>query len=118
MALIDLIKQAAIAGVDAGDPMAIIYGTVTAESPLEINIDQRFTLDADFLEVPESLTHYEINLHHSHKYTDDGSEGTTGSALPEEPIVIRRGLEVGDRVYLMRVQGGQKYVVFDRVVDE
>lgn len=118
MALIDLIKQAAMESVNAGDPMAIIYGTVTADSPLEINVDQRFTLDADFIEVPESLTHFEINLYHNHKYTDDGTEGNTGFSLPEEPIVIRRGLEVGDKVYLLRVQGGQKYVVFDRVVDQ
>ncbi|WP_342744260.1 DUF2577 domain-containing protein [Paenibacillus amylolyticus] len=117
MAMIDLIKEIAIASVNAGDPTAIMYGSVIADSPLEINIDQRFTLDVDLLEVPESLTHYEINLHHNHKYTDDGSEGTTGFALPEEPIVIRRGLEVGDRVILVRVQGGQKYVVLDRLVD-
>lgn len=61
--------------------------------------------------VPESLTRYEIELRHSHTFHD----GTTGDSLTE-PIVIRKGLEVGNKVILLRVQGGQKFVILDKVV--
>jgi hypothetical protein len=117
MAMIDVMKRIAIEAVSASDPTAIMYGEVTSSNPLEINIDQRFTVTSDLLVVTESLVHFEINLHHKHAYDDSGEEKETEYALPEEPIVIRRGLEVGDKVLLLRVQGGQNYVVMDRLVD-
>lgn len=118
--LLSTVKKAAMDAMAAGNPAAVMFGEVTNTDPLEVNVDQRFTLPADFLLVPESLIHYEIDLHHSHEYTDDSGSGTstkqTKPALPEKPIVIRRGLEAGDKLLLLRVQGGQQYVILDRVV--
>lgn len=114
------LKKAAMDAVNAGNPAAVLFGEVSSENPLEVIVDQRFTLPADFLLVPESLIHFEIDLHHSHEYTDDTGTGSstkkTKPALPEKPIVIRRGLEKGDKLLLLRVQGGQQYVILDRVV--
>ncbi|MGO4498803.1 DUF2577 domain-containing protein [Paenibacillus sp. 2RAB27] len=110
-ALANLIKRAGKGAVDAGAPVAILFGSVTQKNPLEVTVDQRFTLDEDFLIVPESLTEYRIQLSHSHSYNG----GITGSSLTEE-IIIRRGLEVEDAVILFRMQGGNQYLIFDRVV--
>lgn len=119
--LLAVLKQAATDAYKAGNPMAVIFGEVRNIKPLEVIVDQRFTLTAAFLIVPESLVHYEIDLRHDHKYIDTSDSGTTNRttepALPDKPIVIRRGLEVGDKVLLLRVQGGQQYVILDRVVD-
>src|SRR5690606_36886566 len=105
--------------VGATNPVAVMFGTVTKGSPLEVNVEQRFTLTEEFLIVPERLVHFEIYPRHSHKYEDDTGtvvvEKETQPELPDK-IVIRRGLEPGDRVILLRVQGGQKYPILDRVV--
>ncbi|MFU1798492.1 DUF2577 domain-containing protein [Paenibacillus azoreducens] len=118
--LLNTLKKAAMDAMAAGSPTAIMFGEVSKADPLEVIVDQRFTLPADFLVVPESLIHFEINLHHSHEYTDDSGSGIntqqTKPALPEKPIVIRRGLEVGDKLLLLRVQGGQQYIILDRMV--
>ena len=118
--MLEAIKQAAAAAIEAGAPMAIMFGEVTRIDPLEVTVDQRFAIDADFLIVPENLTRYEIDLRHDQAYADSGESGTaakmTEPALPEEPIVIRKGLEAGDRLILLRMQGGQKYLIFDKVV--
>lgn len=118
--LLSTVKKAAMDAMAAGNPAAVMFGEVTNTDPLEVNVDQRFTLPADFLIIPESLTHFEIVLRHYHDYTDDSGSGTstkqTKPALPEKPIVIRRGLEAGDKLLLLRVQGGQQYVILDRVV--
>jgi hypothetical protein len=110
--MLNVIKQAALSAMEAGNPVAVMYGEVTKTNPLEVNVDQRFTIDADFLIVPESLTRYEVDLRHSHSY----SGGTTGEALTQQ-ILIRRELEIGDKVLLLRMQGGQKYLILDRVVN-
>jgi hypothetical protein len=109
--MLNAIRQAALSAMEAGNPVAIMFGTVTKENPLEVNVDQRFTLDADFLIVPESLTAYEVDLKHSHTT----STGQTDEALTQK-VVIRKGLKPGDKVLLLRVQGGQKYLILDRVV--
>lgn len=119
--LLGVMKQAGVGAVGASNPVAVMFGEVETTDPLAVRVDQRFTLPAEFLIVPESLTHYEVELRHTHQYTDASDSGTstktTDPALPEEPIVIRRGLELGDKVLLLRVQGGQRYVILDRVVE-
>ena len=109
--MLNAIRQAALTAMETAAPVAVLMGTVTKTDPLEVNVDQRFTIDADFLLVPESLTKLELDLSHSHS----ASGGTTGAALTEA-VVIRPGLKSDDRVALLRVQGGQKYIILDKVV--
>ncbi|MDR6883799.1 DUF2577 domain-containing protein [Bacillus sp. 3255] len=108
--LANTIKQAGVGAVNQGAPVTVMFGVVTNTSPLEVTVDQRFSLDEDFLIVPESLTEFKIGLEHTHSYPG----GTTGPALTEE-LVIRRGLEAGDTVIMFRMQGGKQYLIFDRM---
>lgn len=110
MALLDTIKKAGAAAYASGNPMAVMVGKVIRTNPLEVNVDQRFTLPEDFLIVPESLTSYEIDAVHRHSV--GGAQ--TDDALAEK-LVIRKGLEAGDNVLLLRVQGGQQFVLLDRI---
>ncbi|MGO4347513.1 DUF2577 domain-containing protein [Paenibacillus sp. MCAF9] len=97
MALLESIKKAGAAAYAAGNPLAVMVGKVIQINPLEVNVDQRFTLSEDFLIIPESLVKYETQLKTSEK------------------LVIRTGLEAGDAVLMLRVQGGQQFVVLDKV---
>lgn len=110
--MLEAIKQAAMDAIAASNPVAILFGEVTKTNPLEVNVDQRFTLTADFLIVPESLIMYEVDARHNHSY----GEGTTGFGL-QDKLLIRRGLEVGDKLILIRMQGGQRYLIMDRTVE-
>ncbi|GIQ70772.1 DUF2577 domain-containing protein [Xylanibacillus composti] len=112
MSLLNTIKKASVGAVNAGNPVNVLFGTVTDANPLAVQIDQKTTLSQRFLVVPESITRLEISLQHVHEYSGGG---TTETAL-NAPVVIRRGLAVGDKVLLLRMQGGQSYVVLDRVV--
>lgn len=97
MALLESIKKAGAAAYAAGNPLAVMVGKVIQINPLVVNVDQRFTLSEDFLIIPESLVKYETQLQTSEK------------------LVIRTGLEAGDAVLMLRVQGGQQFVVLDKV---
>ncbi|EHQ92089.1 DUF2577 domain-containing protein [Desulfosporosinus youngiae] len=113
--LLDVIKAAGMDAMGASNPVTIMFGEVAAVDPLSVRVDQRFTLPADFLIVPESLIKYELDLMHTHQYTDSGSSRETSEALNSK-VIIRPGLKVGDKVLLLRVQGGQKFVILDKVV--
>lgn len=97
MSIVDTIKYISKGTHEAGNPMAVMYGTVTNANPLEVNVEQRLTLPKDFLIVPEQLTESKLSI--------DGRE-----------YIIRKGLSIGDKVILIRVQGGQDYVILDRMV--
>ena len=97
MALVNLIRQASLGAMESSNPVAVMFGTVTKTSPLEVNVEQRFTLTRDFLVLTERLTEYRV---------------TVGG----QQVIIRSGLQVGDKVILLRVQGGQQYIIWDRVV--
>lgn len=92
--MIDLIKREALKAVNATNPVNFSIGTVSSVNPLKITVHQKLTLIKEFLIVTERVTRYE-----------------------ENSIVIRTGLSVGDKVVLARVQGGNQYIVLDKVVD-
>ncbi|MGK5512059.1 DUF2577 domain-containing protein [Brevibacillus formosus] len=94
MSLLALIKQAATEAVDASNPVGVFFGTIKSTTPLEIDIDQRFVLTKEFLVLTEGTKEL--------RYGD---------------IILRPALKVGDRVVLLRIQGGQQYVVLEKVRD-
>ncbi|MCT4542829.1 MAG: DUF2577 domain-containing protein [Vallitalea sp.] len=70
---------------DNSQDVAFYYGQVIETKPLQIQVDQRFILDGDFLVLTSTVA------------TDD--------------FLLK-----GDKVILLRAQGGQQYIVLDKVV--
>ena len=97
MGLLHTIKKAGISAVEAGSPVAVLYGKVSQVNPLEVSVDQRLLLPEDFLIVTERVTPYAITI--------------GGVEYP-----VRAGLAAGDTVVLVRVQGGDRFLVLDKVV--
>lgn len=110
--MLDVIKQAALDVIKNSNPTAVMFGTVLSISPLEISVDQRLTLTEAFLIVPESMIRFEMLASRflNGEETPD-EESTTGAK-----VVLRSGMKQGDKVILLRVQGGQQFVVLDKVV--
>ena len=105
MGMIDTIKKASMGAVGASNPVSVLFGEVLSIENFKIKIEQKRILDRDFFIIPERLTRYEVDLTHNH-----GSNNALGK------VVIREGLKQGDKVLLLRVQGGQQYVILDKVV--
>lgn len=102
MSLYDALKQISVNANEEGNPVAIMYGTVTSAKPLKVNVDQRFQLDSDFLIRGRNVTDYE---------TDITIDGVTKLAT------IHNGLKSGDKIVLLRAQGGQQFLIIDKVGD-
>ena len=103
-------------------------GTVTAVSPLEISINSNMpTLQSGVLLLTSAVVEKKIPvLEHNHTYAGGGSTNNAlssvacyenGTQLPVENgyIILNKALAVGDRVLLLRVQSGQKFIVLSRV---
>jgi Protein of unknown function (DUF2577) len=109
MGMVDLIKVTALKAVEASNPVNVLFGTVISASPIEIEIHQKLKLTKEFLVMTERVTKYEVDLEHNH-----GGPSALAGKLTDTPI--RTGLLKGDKVVLLRVQGGQQFVVLDKVV--
>lgn len=112
--MVETIKTAAIDAVNASNPVAVIFGTVVSILPLKVNIEQRFTLDDSHLILSSAVRDHqlEVTVDHSTQIESGHSHQVTG----KKTITVHNGLKIGEKVIMMRVQGGQKYVILDRVV--
>ena len=95
--LVEAVKQAALEAVESKDPMSFRFGKVVKVSPLEVWIDQKLT-------IPESAL---ILTGMVSKITCEAEE--IGR------ITLDNSLKAGEQVILIRVDGGQKYIVLDKV---
>lgn len=98
--LIETIKEAAMAVYNESKPFALSYGVVESINPLSIKVDQKLPLTSNFLILTNNVKDYEVNI------TIDGVKQT---------CTIHNGLKINEKVLLLRVQGGQQYIVLDRV---
>lgn len=116
------LKRAAVEAVEAGKPAAFCYGTVTGVGPLQIMADQKLPLEEMQLELTSAVQDIWLDVEIStHTENESGGGGWAEFAAHKHAIKGRKklrvynGLQVGERVLMLRFQGGQKYLVLDRV---
>lgn len=139
------VKRASLEAVEASKPFALTFGTVVSASPLKISVDQKLTLYKEQLILTNAVRDYSvemtidhttgealksINLSHKHSYSGEagpysysGSTQAAGSVSlththaysGKKKYTIHLGLKTGEKVILLRVNGGKQYIVLDRV---
>ena len=146
--LIPLIKRAAIDAVENSQMCDLRFGTVVSTDPLKVRVTNNFIIPEELLIVPMHLTDYTIRVNfdwdtetdggdHSHQYIDTNmSAAVTNTTIQTEStkhhhqilseddddntkeITILSHLHKGEKVALLRKQGGQHYYILDRVDTE
>ena len=118
----DVLKKLINQTTQAGKPMALIKGEVTNVSPVTVKVEGRFEISAPFLELTHNVKDYYVDITVSH--TTENRSGGAGDAefqshnhdyKGRKKILIHNGLKVGEFVWLIRQEGGQVFVVLDRV---
>lgn len=128
--LVRAVKQAAVEAVRADSPMMMCHGTVTSVGPLKIMVDQKKTLEEPQLILTDNVRDFNVVLStiegegrsQGPHYTELESGGS-GYALFEshrhkyqgrKKWRVHNALKMGEKVILLRCDGGQKYIVLDR----
>ena len=125
--LLSLIKKSAVEAVNASKPTSIVYGKVISSSPLKINIEQKMTLTAAQLVLTRNVTNFKTAISggniQNFYYVGTEPNVTTEPVSPSHvhavgkiQVTVHNALTVGDEVIMIQMQGGQKYIVIDRVV--
>lgn len=129
-ALVKVIKQAGVEATGASGPVNICFGKVMSIEPLQVLVDQKMTLGAAQLVLTRNVTDYEVEVTveweteeeistHTHAVGDIESDVNQQKhkhdIINKKKMVIHNSLVEGDELVLIRQQGGQKYIVIDRV---
>ena len=118
-ALVGAVKQAAVEAVRAEKPMAICFGKVLSASPLSVQVDQKLTLSATQLVLTSLVSDFEAPVtmsFNTENYYFTGAKPPEGGTAPgKKTVKVHLGLSAGESVILMRADGGQKYIILDRV---
>lgn len=104
--LLRLIKSTAVEAVNASKPADAVFGTVLSLSPMTIQVEQKLVLSQNQLVMTRTVR----------GYTTGNRSGGSGEASFASHNHTVSGLQVGDKVVLLQVAGGQQYVVLDKVV--
>jgi len=89
--MLSLIKRAAVDAVNATYPVRITFARLNSKSPVSVYISQKLpSVSGGFLRVTDTFMH---------KIND-----------------AKYDINVGDEVVLLRMQGGQKFLLLDKVV--
>lgn len=135
--IIQIVKTAAMDAVNNAQQCDLRYGKVISTSPLRVQVTNQFTIPSSLLVVPEHLTNHQVQCtvsqpgestsgktlvsktlenetdpikNHTHEFTIE-SDGGTSTMM----ITVNNALKVGDKVALLRKQGGQSYFILDRI---
>lgn len=108
------IKRAAKDAIEAADPTAIQFGAVTNISPLKILVEQKKELTIAQLILTRNVRDHEIEMTVEH--VTEETQGHSHEYKGKKKFIIHNALKVGDSVMLVKMQGGQKYIVWDKDV--
>lgn len=113
--LLETIKRAAVEAQGAGQPLQLCYGKVTSKSPLKITVENKLELTKEFLIVPEHLTDYEVKMTFDYNTNSAGEDSHSHTISGKKTVTVHGALEKDDKVMLLRMQGGQSYLVLCRL---
>ena len=103
--------------IEANKPTNVLFGTVINTSPLQISIDQKMILDGNSLLLTNAVKDHtvEMTVDHSTENTTVGNSSHNHAYKGRKQFTVHNGLVVGEKAILLRMQGGQKFIVWDRL---
>lgn len=121
----DSIKLISKGVYDSLKPTTIMFGKVISEKPLKINLEQKLTLGENQLILTRNVTDYKTKITSHNELSVSGNVSgyhgpgnLTNLNLPSNmETTIHNGLKNGEDVILLRLEGGQKFLVLDRLGD-
>ena len=118
----------------------IYHGVVEAINPLKIKIEQLVTLPAEFFTLTSLVKDFDIDMEMTVDHSvEDTSLNAATLMSPSGPVTgaltpnphkhnykgkktftmhVKLGLQVGEKVIMVRDHGGQKFLIVDRVREE
>ena len=121
-ALIELLRQISTEAVASGKPTSVIYGKVISKHPLKIQVNNKLILDESFLVLTKNVLDHKVKFTMDFRGEEPGKITINGEQNVLDKMeykkgyaIIKNGLNIGDTAIMVQQQGGQKFVVVDKM---
>ena len=126
--LTDLMKLIAAGVINNMQLPEVYIGSVISENPLKIRLSADHIIPEKYLILTNAVKDHEVDItvswttvDNTHKH-GNGNEGQDTTEVTHnhavkgrKKIMVHNGLTQGEKVLLLRTQGGQNYIVVDRI---
>lgn len=99
--ILQSIQSASIGAVEGSKPVTIAFGKVESPKPISVKVENKMSLEKEQLIVPACFQKFEVPCE---------IDGKKGKAKFDNT------LKAGEEVILLRLQGGQQYLILDRLI--
>lgn len=118
--LSQVIKKMALDAVEANKPMELVLGSIISINPIKISLSQLLIIGESFILNPEGLAGQELTISLDEQtitLKNDEDELKEYTIMPQDlTIKIKSQIKQDDKVFLLRLQGGQKYFILGPLV--
>lgn len=118
--LSQVIKKMALDAVEANKPMELVLGSIISINPIKISLSQLLIISENFILNPEGLAGQELTISLDEQtimLKNDEDELKEYTIMPQDlKIKIKSQIKQDDKVFLLRLQGGQKYFILGPLV--
>lgn len=119
----DIIRRMALNASEEAKPTAVQFGTVESTSPLVIRLNQGLPLDEDYLLLTSRVKDHVVDVTVNHQTEQEELQESLPTDYKEhrhqykgkKKLLMHYGLKAGETVLMLREQGGQRYIVLDRL---
>lgn len=115
------IKEVAKSTLDASVMTDIEIGEVISVSPLQIALDAKTIIDAEFIILTKNTTMWSVDMDVDHRTENEAGGGGYAEFASHshgykgrKTYRVHNELVMGDKVILLRESGGQRYIALDR----
>lgn len=120
--LVKVIQDICQNTVAAGSPCDVVLGEVVSESPLSIQLESKLKIPAECIFLTKNTCLWSVDLTVDHRTENEAGGGGYAEFASHshgyagtKTYQVHNELHTGDKVYLLRLSGGQKYIALDRV---
>lgn len=146
--MVQALQQISLNAIEHSKPPIIMFGTVKSVDPLEVYVDQKTILKQRELVLSRNVTDFQTEISFDNPdiknwaqfgnrpLAKDGTLITKPDTKEESStpaifmgnfsfkqqvkheITVYNGLKAGEKVVIVRIQGGQRFLIIDRIGDD
>ena len=87
-----------------GDYADVVYGEVTSNKPLKVQLSNNMVIDDNFIVLGRNIGKHKVS----------GKGEVNGQKISFKGLEIDNSLKKGDKVTMIRMDGGQQFYLFER----
>ncbi len=113
LAFTEAVQEIAVKAVSGTKPAEIRLAEVRSVDPLSVYLPGAFPISSEALTLTQKVTDYEVEV--EVEWETETASNHKHIIKGKKTMKVCNGLKKGDKVLILRSQGGDKYIIMDKL---